>query len=390
MIFSNNNCNYFLKSVILIYLIIQLLVLIFIQSKFLHKYFDKISFLNNSNNLNLSESLIKDDPLNEYRLLHKSIIQLKKFPIKVSINGYTAEGYANKMYSVITSLVIAILTDSAIVIRWNNIDKFIEEPAYLAFKNYDLEMNELSANYKTEEIFVPRPVYGWKIEKDMNALIKTKLPDNKNRFIYNQLIAYFFEICSNPIYYDKLLYYKLVSKNRIDSANEIISNLNNYTNKVKTNVILDIGYQVGGNLLNRMWIPKRDLLDLINSYYINHFFGNYVIGIQIREYYIHENIDLNTFIDCALMIEENVKTSLKYNVKFKWFITSDSKSIIDKLISNHKMNKIIVVANGTIGHVELDKNAYQRALIDNELLSKCNEIIITGGSTFGNFFKITN
>ena len=42
-----------------------------------------------------------------------------------------------------------------------------------------------------------------------------------------------------------------------------------------------------------------------------------------------------------------------------------------------------IVTNETIGHVDRDVNAYPRTIIDIELLSRCDQLIMTGGSTFG-------
>ena len=42
----------------------------------------------------------------------------------------------------------------------------------------------------------------------------------------------------------------------------------------------------------------------------------------------------------------------------------------------------VITASGDIDHV-MSGSGYERAIVDNELLSKCDELIITGGSTFG-------
>ena len=42
-----------------------------------------------------------------------------------------------------------------------------------------------------------------------------------------------------------------------------------------------------------------------------------------------------------------------------------------------------LVGNGTIKHVADDSHGYERTLVDIDLLSKCDEMIHTGGSTFG-------
>jgi hypothetical protein len=56
------------------------------------------------------------DKLEEFRRVHREIIDGKR-PLKVSINGFTDGGYANKLYAMLTSTVIAILTDSAVIMN---------------------------------------------------------------------------------------------------------------------------------------------------------------------------------------------------------------------------------------------------------------------------------
>ena len=70
---------------------------------------------------------------------------------------------------------------------------------------------------------------------------------------------------------------------------------------------------------------------------------------------------------------------------FKWFISTDTEKLYAKLAKTNYWKKIIYVNEslGRIGHVENDSSAYIRTILDIELLSKCNEIIMTGGSTFG-------
>ncbi len=67
------------------------------------------------------------DPLSQFRVIHQEILDGKR-PLKVSINGYTCCGYANRLYSMLSSLTIALLTDSAFIVRWNHIKLYIREP----------------------------------------------------------------------------------------------------------------------------------------------------------------------------------------------------------------------------------------------------------------------
>ena len=62
---------------------------------------------NRSNNSN--------DSLIEFKMIHKNIMMGLTKQIKVSVNSPFRNGYANKLYSMITSLVVALLTDSAFI-----------------------------------------------------------------------------------------------------------------------------------------------------------------------------------------------------------------------------------------------------------------------------------
>ena len=163
-------------------------------------------------------------------------------------------------------------------------------------------------------------------------------------------------------------------------------NLVNYTIEQKRNTILQVSFEVGGNLLNKMWKPKEQLMNKINYYVDNVFKGYFVIGIQLRTLYFFIHLSLrNSFINCSLEIEANIsKTYPNFNSKykgFKWFVTSDKSNEIDRLKQEFP-NKIIV-GEGQVGHVEANVDSYQRTILDFELLSRCNELILTGGSTFG-------
>ena len=66
--------------------------------------------------------------------------------------------------------------------------------------------------------------------------------------------------------------------------------------------------------------------------------------------------------------------------KVRWYVTSDSTNVIENLVQKYG-NKVIT-GRGRIDHVEKN-SGYERAILDIELLSWCDELILTGGSTFG-------
>jgi hypothetical protein len=307
----------------------------------------------------------------------------------------------SRLYSMITSLVVALLTDSAFIIRWNHIKLFIKEPFHLTFHNFSREENEFNVDFKKETVhwigYESFP--SWASTRNMNGLIKSKISENTARMAYNSICAHFFAICSNPDYYDKLYYYGLVSRATIDRAYEITQNMSSYSNEVQGDEILKVPFEVGGNLLNKIWIPNDNLTSLIKKYIETEFNGYFVIGIQLRYEYLYDPIDTYQFINCSLELEKNLTNSLnnsqgEFKSKYKgvkWFVTSDSESILNRLIKEFP-NKIIVNTAGKINHIvkgydtsmPIDNfDAYARTIMDVELLSKCNEVILTGGSTYG-------
>jgi hypothetical protein len=332
---------------------------------------------------NLSSHQNKKD-LFEFRLIHNNIMN-GTLLLKLSINGYTKCGYANKLYSMLTSLVIALLTDSAFIIRWEHIDLYIQEPFYKSFYDFGHEKSDFNAEYFKKNMFRPKALSAWTLYRNMSILIKTTVPLNMKRILYDDYDPYFFEICSNPIYYRKLLNYGLVSQETVLKAFEVTKNMSNFNDEEKQNYILKVPFEVGGNLLNKIWIPRNHILNKINYFVNNLFNGYYMIGIQLRYFYIQDPYDTYNFLNCVVEIENNLyknETYLRSNYKgVKWYISSDTPDVLNRLVKEFP-NKIII-GNGSLGHVEEDPYAYERAILDVELLSRCNELVVTGGSTFG-------
>jgi hypothetical protein len=97
----------------------------------------------------------------------------------------------------------------------------------------------------------------------------------------------------------------------------------------------------------------------------------------IKRYHYADWVDTDTFIQCALSIEKSV-----FRKSVRWFITSDNEGFLNRLKSNYSSPKTIFT-KGRIVHVARSSAGYYRTLLDLELLSKCDEVIITGGSTYG-------
>ena len=99
--------------------------------------------------------------------------------------------------------------------------------------------------------------------------------------------------------------------------------------------------------------------------------------------FIDETKDHLKFINCALEIEKQfIIENQRFNTSFKWFIATDSDQIRKFLFENYKEKAF--TSNGTLAHTSLGaEDGFRRAVLDVELLSRCNEIIVTSGSTFG-------
>lgn len=131
--------------------------------------------------------------------------------------------------------------------------------------------------------------------------------------------------------------------------------------------------------MNKHWLLKPNLRDKISSYYENEFIGAFVIGIQLRLYYLTKS-DLRTFFSCALEIERQ-RADIIRNRTVRWFVSTDKSDVLDEI--EREFGDKIIMGYGKLGHVNKQPDAYERALFDVEMLARCDEIILTGGSTFG-------
>lgn len=143
--------------------------------------------------------------------------------------------------------------------------------------------------------------------------------------------------------------------------------------------LLLIGFEFAGHVINNYWQIKPYLKQIRDKQVIEKFAGAFMIGMQMRFEYLNAD-DVDRFVVCALGIEAKRQKKIGYR-PVRWFISTDQDSQIRSLVQNYSQKTII--GEGKIGHVNEMPDTYERALIDIELLSLCDELIITGGSTFG-------
>lgn len=166
------------------------------------KYFDELTHFSRLVNISIQSS----DNLTYENLIKHNLAN------KIVLSGRTGGGYGNKLYGFLSSLVIAILTNSKLYSIWPNIDQFIEVPflktTFTEFESFSSSI--LVENLIYDRINVPQMESPWVMERDMDKIVNKKLSSNHSIYYYDKYDFLLMEICTNPIYYDKLQLNNLV------------------------------------------------------------------------------------------------------------------------------------------------------------------------------------
>ena len=316
----------------------------------------------------------EENNLDRFKIIHDKILS-GQLPLKVHFNEAFRYTYMEATFSYITSMVIAILTESALIFNPDGptLASVIKEPFNGSFRNYTVKQDNFNYQYNLGEIVGIGSEYSrTQTTKNASLFIKTQLP-NATRTSFGAFEAYFMAICSNPIYYEKLHQYGLVQREVIDKAKEYVLNADKYTNEELLRTVLQVGFDVGGMLLNTYWTYQENVQERIDYYLINHFREAYVIALHIN--HPAEQDQTARMIECALEIENIARFELGYK-KIKWYVATNHWNTIASLAVEYP-NKII--------RIDRDLNAVGniRYWIDLELMSRSDEIIIQGGYVTG-------
>ena len=330
-----------------------------------------------------------DDPLTKYFDIHKRISQEKNVSLRKIFFSIPYEGgYGNRMYTFLSSTLIAILLECQLVLNWKTKELLYIEPPIDLFDKINISAGFESSNNSSNIYYFPHPKFHFQPQKNIKLLLERPyfLPETYMRYAFNSGKPLFTEISANTRYYEKFKYYELAREETLNRALNVLKAQQNYSNEELQGRVLDVAFEIGGNILNRIWRPNKDIQKEINGYMDKWFKTNYVIGLQMRasdSNYIDETIDYFKFINCALEIErEYILGTNQVNTSFKWFIATDSDKI-RRIMFSHYGNKSFT-SNGTLDHSNGgSREGFRRTVLDVELLSRCNEIIVTGGSTFG-------
>jgi hypothetical protein len=277
-------------------------------------------------------------------------------------------GYGNRVYHVIDALVTALLTDRVCLVNFHTKgpSQLIDLPAVTDSNLYEPFVVDI--NYAITQY--------WQPNKNATRLMKTTIPVSHD-IILVSAGPHFFETCSNPRYFQKLLDAGAVRQSTVDRARDI----ENRTNEEQLDRLFQVGFETAHFVLKQAWPLKRNLSVLVDEYKRQHFDNSFVIGLQLRAEYVNETAgDVEKFVNCALGIESKVRTKKQV----KWFVASDWGHIHPK-ISKLMPNRVVFCTNGSADHdpgVQYSGVAV-KAMLDIELLSLCDEMVLTGGSTFG-------
>jgi hypothetical protein len=142
------------------------------------------------------------------------------------VHPRAVRGYLNR-FSIISALVLVVSDPFKINLKES-------------FKDFSNQTTEFNVKYKTRDIYFIGSTNAWKKINDMNLWIKTQIKLRKSRILFNRGESFFFQVCSNPAYYEKLQKYGLVSRETIDRASEITKNMNAFSYAEQADKILKV------------------------------------------------------------------------------------------------------------------------------------------------------
>jgi hypothetical protein len=274
---------------------------------------------------------------------------------------------------------MALVTNSAVIVHWPDIDKYIQEPMRGCFQTNTTINNELSLLYKANETrrFPHMSPNSFNVNKKLETIWRYE-PNGQTRMDFSIIGPLFYDLGCDTRFYSTFRDYGLVRENTLQQAFTVLNSSKIITTNETLNAAYRVGFELAHSIITTLWRPNAYLMKQIDTYVEKHFKDNFVIGMQFRFHYLDWN-DTLVFFECAKRIEQTVM-----NKTFKWFISSDDEDNIEKM--RKMFPDKVITAQGQIAHTGRNLAGFDRALADIELLAQTDEIIITGGSTFGYFY----
>jgi hypothetical protein len=273
---------------------------------------------------------------------------------------------------------MALVTNSALIVNWTDINKYIQEPFHSSFVTNKTLQNELSYLYRSNETryFPYSTRNSFSARKQLDSYWKYS-PDNKsNRLVFNIIGPVFYDLACETSFYPVFRDYGLVSENTLQRATVVMNSTPIVTNNETLNTVYRVGFELAHNIIRLFWKPTSIVTDQVTTLYDQHFKNNFVIGMQFRYWYLNWN-DTFLFFECASKVEQ----AAAKGKTVKWYISADDNNHVEAIKKLYPDK--VVTASGRITHVDGDSSGFARALVDIEMLARADEIIITAGSTFG-------
>jgi len=261
----------FLVKICTIFFILILLVLFFLDTNVLN--FTLLVSFTPKNDIQMSN----------FNQIQEENVFNKHDTIKVVFYEVKKVGYGNKLYSMLTSFMVAVVTESALLIDWPTIDKYIEEPFNLAFHKFN-DKSPLDRSYQSIPIYSinSATINSWNYTKTILTNTNSiQIPENYTRYYVSDMIAYFFDLCHKRAYAEKLVRYGYVQEKTVRQAFELLEDKSARESQKIENLNL-IGFEFAGNVLNKHWKPKYFLYKKMTNFLNKHFQNSFIIGKKIK------------------------------------------------------------------------------------------------------------
>lgn len=97
---------------------------------------------------------------------------------------------------------------------------------------------------------LPSEKNAFKLEKDMLSIMQTRVEYSEQNVKFDKNMAYFFEVCSNPVYFEKLLDLGAVRPQTVQNARELIQSDKTPDNSELLEPLFSIGKSLKNKALN--------------------------------------------------------------------------------------------------------------------------------------------
>jgi hypothetical protein len=296
-------------------------------------------------------------------------------------------GYANIVYNFLNGLFLSLTHNASYQMEWPDAEPYLDvRLSSFAFNKQPLNTYSRPDGTLVEVYITETASYlysSWPNKKYLHN-ITTKIEMNYSILHLDDMRPVFFELACNPMHFDLLQNLGFVSERTISKAKLVYEN-GSFIEKNDENIetLYHVGFEFAYTVLNHIWRPSQSLQKIINEFVTTYFHGYYVIGLQFRFVYMFsDDQEIDNFIQCALDVTENEMTN--HGKIVRWFVTSDNARNLKQLLNNYPNYVVTAQLNSSTHILHEDTGmSFEKSIVENELLSKCDEIIVTGGSTFG-------